>query len=233
MKISKFESTPEFAAEWLEYKRLADATHDAIILPGIQSKVFGSADEILCDIGCGDGEFTRKIAYGKWLKVYGLDINETLLTIARNNGSQHFQFLECDIAEDSFPLEDESCDFIISNNVFMHLTNSSIKHVMCEIQRILKKSGRAIIVVTSFSWASSHYKLTIEDDMTYYSVREIWNRDIREHYRDKAVYEKLFSESMTVDNVFELTIPNDPRLDKRYLSKIGLPLYTVYELSKA
>lgn len=230
--MERFESTTKFAKEWLTYKEIAASTHDVILLPEITKTIYGN-DKTICDLGCGDGELTRKLFNLKPKSIIGLDINLTLLDIAKRGKSDNLNFYYCDLSKDLFPIKNNEIDVIISSNLFMHLDDVSLDHTLKECARIMNPASIACFFVTNFKWAETHYKLIKNDEFTYYTKRDIWNYNVKEFYRTEESFTKIFEKSdFRLINVKHLDIPSDIRLDIRYLSRIGEPLFTKYEVKK-
>jgi ubiquinone/menaquinone biosynthesis C-methylase UbiE len=228
----KFEATVEFAEEWLEYKKLAVPTQEAILLPSIFNSITKS-NPIICDLGCGDGELTCKMQVLKPILLFGLDINNSLLKIARDRAISNFEFNLCDLAQDNFPIPNSYCDILLSSNLLMHIGVNSIEHTLSESYRILKHNGEAFFIVTNFEWALLQYNLIKLSEGTFEATRNIWGSRISEYYRTANKYSEYFKISrFDIIEIVNLIIPNDKRLNQRYLSNIGLPLFTLYKLRK-
>ena len=102
------------------------------------------AGETVLDLGCGGGIdvllSARRVAPGG--KVYGLDMTEDMLALARENqkksGVDNVEFLKGDI--ENIPLPDNSVDVIISNCV-INLSGDKDR-VLKEAFRVLRPEGR-------------------------------------------------------------------------------------------
>jgi arsenite methyltransferase len=103
-----------------------------------------NAGETVLDLGSGGGIDVRLSAkrVGPTGKVYGLDMTDEMLTLARANqrksGIDNVEFLKGEI--ESIPLPDNSVDVIISNCV-INLSGDKDK-VLREAFRVLKPGGR-------------------------------------------------------------------------------------------
>ena len=100
--------------------------------------------EIVLDLGSGGGIDVLLSAHrvGSTGKVYGLDMTDEMLALARANavkaGATNVEFLKGDI--ESIPLPDESVDVIISNCVINLAADKT--RVLAEAFRVLKPGGR-------------------------------------------------------------------------------------------
>ena len=100
--------------------------------------------EVVLDLGSGGGIDVLLSAHrvGPTGKVYGLDMTDEMLALARANadkaGATNVEFLKGDI--ESIPLPDESVDVIISNCVINLAADKT--RVLAEAFRVLKPGGR-------------------------------------------------------------------------------------------
>ena len=103
--------------------------------------------ETVLDLGSGGGINVLMAAkhVGETGKVYGLDMTDEMLTLARSNqekmGVKNVEFIKGFI--ENIPLKNEAVDVIISNCV-INLSDDKPKAIS-EAYRVLKKSGRIAI----------------------------------------------------------------------------------------
>jgi len=103
--------------------------------------------ETVLDLGSGGGidVFLSARRVGTTGKVYGLDMTDEMLTLARENqqkvGMTNVEFLKGDIEQ--IPLPDNSVDLIISNCVINLSPNKD--QVLKEAFRVLKPRGRLAV----------------------------------------------------------------------------------------
>lgn len=95
---------------------------------------------VLLDIGCHDGGETKALAHQLNAIAFGVDINKAALALAVKNGiNAHY----CDVGKDPLPLESESVDLTISNQVIEHIGSPDLH--LEEIWRVLKPGGMLIL----------------------------------------------------------------------------------------
>ena len=103
----------------------------------------------ILDIGCGDGKYSALL--GKVCnatEVYGIDISEKGVKLARNNGIKAFQL---DIDEDDLPFKDNYFDAIFCGDLIEHLYDPD--HLLDECYRVLKEGGLFVITTPNLaSW---------------------------------------------------------------------------------
>jgi len=98
---------------------------------------------IICDVGCGPGHITRYI-HDKGLKVFGVDISEKCVEVARReNPGMRFQVM--DMA--NLDLADESVDGIISFYSIIYTPKRFQPVLFREFNRVLKTGGRICVAV--------------------------------------------------------------------------------------
>ncbi|MFA5878119.1 MAG: class I SAM-dependent methyltransferase [Candidatus Staskawiczbacteria bacterium] len=106
----------------------------------------------LLDIGCGRGDFLKGFK-DIGLDVFGLDIEKSKSDIVKN-----IKIYNCNFELNSFPLENNSVDFIFSKSVIEHLKNP--ENFIKEIYRVLKPGGTAILMTPDWQ---SQMKIFYDD----------------------------------------------------------------------
>jgi SAM-dependent methyltransferase len=100
----------------------------------------------LIDLGCGEGDFTMKCVKQIGTNdVWGVEIDEELAKEARRKG---IKTVSADLNE-KLPLESNSFDVILSNQVLEHLINSDL--FVKEIYRLLRPYGYAVVSTENLS----------------------------------------------------------------------------------
>ena len=101
----------------------------------------------LLDIGCGNGNFTLKVKNKIGCSaVYGIETYDPFIKEAEEKG---ILIIKYDLNKFPYPIENESFDVIISNQVIEHLYYP-VKF-MKEIYRILKPNSYAVISTENLS----------------------------------------------------------------------------------
>jgi ubiquinone/menaquinone biosynthesis C-methylase UbiE len=125
------------------------------------------------DVGCGRGDQTVK-----WNgrigaeDVIGVEISELAAKEAKKRG---LQVVICDVGR-SLPFIADSFDVIVSNQVIEHLVNVDLS--LSEINRVLKRSGYAIISTENLSSWHNIVALILgmrPFSMHYSSIRDVGN----------------------------------------------------------
>jgi methionine biosynthesis protein MetW len=98
-------------------------------------------DATLLDLGCGNGEFTQKIAARIGTShICGIDISGENVKQARAKG---IDCRQSNLDQVILPFEDESFDIICANQVLEHLSDTDT--LPKEVHRMLKPGGYAVI----------------------------------------------------------------------------------------
>jgi SAM-dependent methyltransferase len=111
----------------------------------------------ILDIGCSLG---RIISIDP-VKIQGVDIDEKALSIAKNN---NYNVQYADVTK-KIPFNNNSFDGIYCSHVIEHMQNPL--HLMKEINRILKKDGRAAIITPDYIMTSKKYNNGFWCDYTH------------------------------------------------------------------
>lgn len=98
----------------------------------------------ILEVGCGGGQLLS--SFTKYCDIYGLDISEKSLEVAKSNG---YHAVMTNIETDQFPFSDDFFTIIVMNDVLEHITYED--HCLREIRRILKKDGKYILCVPNIS----------------------------------------------------------------------------------
>jgi len=111
----------------------------------------------VADFGSGSGFFTRAAAraVGQQARVWAVDAYPDMLShvkaLCTGEGLKNVEVVRGDIEEEGGSnLPPESIDFVIAANILFSAVDK--KAVAKEIKRVLKRTGRALVI----DWSSSH-----------------------------------------------------------------------------
>ena len=129
----------------------------------------------LLDIGCGTGIILGMLE-DRGIDLWGIDISRNATEIAKKRVSKPGQVI-CANA-DPLPFSNDEFDYIIAWGVVEHFP--SIQRILGEIKRILKKDGKAIIMVPNvyyykFIWDTLRKgsgPVKLQEIETLYSFKE-------------------------------------------------------------
>jgi ubiquinone/menaquinone biosynthesis C-methylase UbiE len=107
--------------------------------------------ETVLDLGCGPGFLLRDLALavGGQGRAVGTDISEPMLAMAREHcrGLSQAEAIRADAL--SLPLTDSSVDLACILQVYAYVKD--LDGALCELRRVLKADGRAVILDTDMS----------------------------------------------------------------------------------
>jgi 2-polyprenyl-3-methyl-5-hydroxy-6-metoxy-1,4-benzoquinol methylase len=128
--------TTTYNSYWKEFSKKPESNYyerDEVF-----SRIFNPG-EIVLDLACGDGSSSQKIKHITQKEVYGLDLSETAVRLAKNNGINAVQ----GSVEQTFPFKKNFFDTIFWGDNIEHILNPSF--TITEINRVLKPNGRLVI----------------------------------------------------------------------------------------
>jgi ubiquinone/menaquinone biosynthesis C-methylase UbiE len=108
-----------------------------------------AAGETVIDIGCGTGSLAvaAKRRVGRLGRVLGIDASSEMIAQARAKSLKSGLDVEWQVARaEAIPVPDSSVDVVLSTLMMHHLPRAVRRIVADEIRRVLKPSGRALVV---------------------------------------------------------------------------------------
>lgn len=94
------------------------------------------------DVACGDGVLGQFLIKEKKCDVYGIDICDYAMGLAKEKGVKAYY---CDMSFDRYPFEDNTFDYAVLACSLEHIINPI--HAINETKRILKPGGKLIITL--------------------------------------------------------------------------------------
>jgi len=133
------------------------------------------------EIGCGSGYGTKLISsYFKPSEIYGIDIDEKMIWLAKKNRLPHVTFSVGDVANLSF--KDNSIDGVFDFLILHHIADW--KKALDEIYRVLKKGGQVFIEDASLETFSTPFGRLIKL-FTDHPYKSMYQMDELFHYFEK------------------------------------------------
>jgi len=155
-----------------------------------------SIPEPVIDLGCATGRLLRKLGDKGYKDLYGIDISESCLKLARRNSLGNKLSLTQGFLE-TLPFKNQSFSGAILSGVLHHLEEPSDSLV--EINRILKKQGIFIICEPRFVWGVRHIVnlvtaiYPVQGDRRFYTYRKIVALSEKAGFIKKELYRTMFS----------------------------------------
>ncbi|MBI2102957.1 class I SAM-dependent methyltransferase [Candidatus Woesearchaeota archaeon] len=123
-------------------------------VPALREIQFNSEIKIL-DLSCGTGELLQEL-YNRdkrKIKLYGLDVSGKMLEVARKKLPSQVTLVKGDVH--SLPFGSEEFDYVLCTEAFHHYYSQS--RAIAEMKRVLKSSGKIIIVDVNFFLPPVHW----------------------------------------------------------------------------
>jgi ubiquinone/menaquinone biosynthesis C-methylase UbiE len=95
------------------------------------------------DIGCGTGAHL-KIYQQEKCHVYGIDLSDSMLKVARSKLGEDADLRRCDATKT--PFKENKFDLILISTVLHELSHQIRLDVLTEVKRILKNDGRLLLI---------------------------------------------------------------------------------------
>ena len=151
--------------------------------------------ERVLDVGSGPGFLALEIGevVGPSGQVFGIDISETLLNVAKARSAQQpwVEFRYGDAARLPFP--DNYFDIVISTQVLEYVTN--VNAVLIEIYRVLRPGGRVVLVDTD--WDSIVWNTTNNQRMN--RILSVWDEHTTDPHLPRTLTLKLLQAGFQID----------------------------------
>jgi methionine biosynthesis protein MetW len=147
----------------------------------------------ILDLGCGDGK-EISIYISKKCEVHGVDIGDNILKESKKRGlitKKH------DLSK-KLPFKKEYFDIVFAGEVIEHLYDSSM--FIKEIERVLKKNGKAIITTPNLAHFPDRIRLLFGKTTTQIQANHIF---LKMHIRQ-----------FTFDTLLEICDENNLKLDR-------------------
>jgi len=167
---------------------------DAVIIKYIQKKIQDLTRKgkiRVLDIGCGGGQLLETFTKTKYVEVYGLDISEKVLRIAKQKG---YIVHKINLEKDKLPFSNEYFDIIVANDLIEHLIDPD--KVLTEIHRVSHSNTKIIICVPNINSPISFF---IQLFLDYPPLQSARYKSV--HFRD---YTLLLIKSVLIINAFQV-----------------------------
>lgn len=208
--------------DWEEHKNLAHSSRVVIVLPWLERALSDVASPCL-DIGCGSADITAHLASKLDLSIVGIDlaIPESVRTDCENS---RLHLVAADITKNGILEAGIIFNSVFSNCCFCHVDDDQFLMVLADVFNASRVGARIAFLVPSISWAKAHYS---DVKYTPAGLTAVPRSGSRQHFRTPDWYKSALQRAGFGEvSHEELLIPQDERLDERYLSKAGSALFS-------
>lgn len=155
-------------------------------------KLLEKGDRLL-DVGCGDGTLGYH-AKNMYNEIYGVDISEKALKIARKRGVITFKV---DLNKDKLPFQDNFFDAVTCLDVIEHVIDP--RFLIKEIYRVLKTGGILIISTPNIRYWKYLFSLIFKGKFPKTSDdTELWDGGHLHYFTFKDIEELLKSNGFKI-----------------------------------
>src|SRR3989338_2876640 len=133
-------------------EREEGAYQKTVILPNLVRLLDIKRNEMIVDLGCGQGFFAREL-YKKGARASGVDVSKELIGLARQHSPKEIQFYAAPAHKLDF-LKDGSADAVVMVLAVQNIENPG--EVFAECRRVLTRGGRLLLVTTHPAFRVPH-----------------------------------------------------------------------------
>lgn len=184
---TKFEVKKEYLEFFLQQYWFAPQD---VLLRSVEANIIRACKFVhpVLDIGVGDGGISRFLFSGKLKIDVGIDIEESGLEKARNNGV-YKKVMRVDAMK--MPFKSGSFGSVVSNSTFEHIQDD--KKAVAEVGRVLQKNGYFFLTVPSIYLPRTI--LSIEGEKGQQALDKFNTRVVHRHYNSLVAWEKMLAKN--------------------------------------
>ena len=170
-------------------------------------------DMCVLDLGCGVGMNLPAILKSG-TDVVAADFSEIALDIIKTTFSKWRIQTCCFDMRDNFPFFDDTFDIIVADLSLHYFGKADMRHIVCEMKRVLKQSGALIARVHSINQIRTADCVEIEPGFYYcdgYCRKYFTEREIRDYFsrwKITALEQKTIYRYNQKKEIFEFTALN-------------------------
>lgn len=212
-EFKKISSSAEQKNKWGEtvekYFEAADITNEEVNFPAIVKSIGEIEGQTILDYGCGNGRFARKIEQMKAKKIIGVDKEQSMIDLAqKSNPDSQIEYHANPDNSLSF-LPEDSVDKVMANLVFMMSpTKQEMKQAFQEIQRVLKKDGLFVYLVTHSAFierGAPDYKNEFGEPFNYFAEEKPYQFILMDS-KGQEINEKFYDYHYTLSTYINMAI---------------------------
>lgn len=209
--------------DWMNgsYRACIAGSREVMVFPFFDSKLANKSGNGL-DIGCGDGELTARIGSVTQSHVVGLDCDSRALKVARQL-HRGMSFVQGHADKNIIPTIGLTFDYAFSNCCLCHLNDEGVYSLLMDLFSSMREGAELVVLVPTHQWAREMYS-----DISYEKggISALPRVGDRQYFRTRQWYESALEKcGFTTIESTDLLIPEDQRLEERYLKNVGKELF--------
>lgn len=178
------------------------------------------------DLGCADGEYTWRVSEMTGARMAGIDVDGLSIKRAKELHGDRAVFIEADLISESSRYACKNANFAMSVCCLTHVNDENCKVLISNLMADLNRPKNLVLMVTHQEWAIGNYG---DIQQVHSGVTAVPRFGGTQWFRNPEWYIDRFEAVGFVLKANEaLLIPNDLRLEQRYLERTGKPLFDTY-----
>lgn len=214
--------------DWEEHKILAESSRVVIVIPWLERALADALGPCL-DVGCGSADLTTHLASRLDISIVGIDksISDSIRT---ERESSRLHLVTADITKNGILETGVTFNAAFSNCCFCHIDDEQFVAVLADLFNATEEGAAFVFLVPSISWARSLYS---DIEYTSAGLTAVPRSGSRQYFRTPEWYTSALQRAGfgQVEHE-ELLIPQDERLDERYLSRAGNALFSGFSAKR-
>lgn len=210
---------------WASYKASVQGSRDVLIRPWLYANrglFVGNG----VDFGCGEGEFTEVISAFPGAEMVGIDSDSEVIALANKRIGKKARYVCTDIRSNVARSVCTTANFLVGICSMSHIDDRDCNEIIRNLSTDLLPDKLVAMIVTHIQWAKNNYTNV---EVVESGIKADARFNGRQWFREAQWYIDTFvSYGFRLLISANLIIPDDARLERRYLDKVGLPLFTSF-----
>jgi len=205
MSITQLDLWNRAAEQYVADESQLTIFHRSIYMPFIESLIGDVGHKTILDLGCGNGQLTKKFALNGAVAV-GIDGSVKMISKAcKENTDSSAMYAVMDLTQ-PLPIKSRTMDIVVANMVLMDIPD--IENCINEVARVLRYGGFFVFSMTHPAFFCSDWECDGSDPHAYKKVRDylsekcepicFWGETLHYHRSLSAYFDTLEKNGMCV-----------------------------------